>query len=104
MATSVIKKKGKACKIKTEMETQGIVKFEEVTCNNSIGNITTQQLTTINPTAQAGAEPGRIQEALAGFAKVASTYRKPRILFLLKLHPGGLLRLCNPKSLTRSVQ
>ena len=36
------KKKGKACKIKTEMETQGRVKFEEVTSNNNIWNTTTQ--------------------------------------------------------------
>ena len=63
--------KGKACKIKTEMETQGRVKFEEVTSNNNIWNITTQQLTTTNVTAQAGAEPECIQEALTGFAKGA---------------------------------
>ena len=71
MVTHVIKNKGKACKIKTEMETQGRVKFEGVTSTNNIWNITTQQLTTTNATAQAGAEPGRIQEALAGFAKGA---------------------------------
>ena len=65
------KKKGKACKIKTEMETQGRVKFEEVTSNNNIWNIKTQQLTTTNVTAQAGAEPGCIQEALAGFTNGA---------------------------------
>ena len=63
------KKKGKACKIKTEMETQGRVKFEGLTSINNVWIITTQQLTTTNATAQAGAEPGRIQEALAGFAK-----------------------------------
>ena len=36
------KKKGKACKIKTEMETQGRVKFEGVTSINNIWNITKQ--------------------------------------------------------------
>ena len=65
------KKKGKAGERKTEMETQGRVKFEGVTSTNNIWNITTQQLTKTNATAQAGAEPGRIQEALAGFAKGA---------------------------------
>ena len=45
---TIIKKKalkGKACKIKTEIGTQGRVKFEEVTSNNNIWNIT---ITTID--------------------------------------------------------
>ena len=46
------------------MEAQWNIKFEGVTSINNIWNTT-------NTTAQAGAEPGRIQEALAGFAKGA---------------------------------
>ena len=58
------------------METQGRVKFEEVTSNNNIWNITTQQLTTTNATAQVGAEPaataGSGAAAAAGIGQTAA--------------------------------
>ena len=51
------------------MEAQGRVKFEGATSISYIRNTITQQLTTTNTTAKAEAEPGRTQEALAGFTK-----------------------------------
>ena len=53
------------------METQGDISLKEQEAPSTSGTQQTQQLTTTNATAQVGAEPGRIQEALAGFAKGA---------------------------------
>ena len=53
------------------METQGELNLKEEEAPTTSGTQQTQQLTTTNATAQAGAEPGSIQEALAGFAKGA---------------------------------
>ena len=53
------------------METQGEISLKEQEAPTTSGTQQTQQLTTTKATAQAGAKPGRIQEALAGFPKGA---------------------------------
>ena len=63
--------KGKACKIKTRRRLKGELNLKEEEAPTTSGTQQKQQWTTTNTTVQAGAEPGRIQEALAGFAKGA---------------------------------
>ena len=53
------------------METQGEISLKEQEAPTTSETQQTKQLTTTNATEQAGAEPGRIQEALTGFMKGA---------------------------------